>query len=177
MYPSIPIKEAIIIMVDTLNNDHTIKQRCKLTMNEIKELIELCLLKCYFLWNDNFYELKNSGPIGLSLMVVISESFCQCKEKQAIHDALSMKPPLDLKSFYRYVDDSHARFPDFDQSEKFLEILNKQSKEVQYTIEREDENKSLNFIGLQVVNNLQGKYDFSIHRKNAITNVQIKPHS
>ena len=63
MYPSIPIKEAIIIMVVTLNNDHTIKQRCKLTMNEIKELIELCLSKCYFLWNDNFYELKNSGPI------------------------------------------------------------------------------------------------------------------
>jgi hypothetical protein len=177
LYPSVPINEAILIMVDTLKSDHSIKQRCKLNINEIKELIELCLSKCYFLWNDTFYELINSGPIGLSLMVVISESFLQCKEKQAMHDALTMNPPLDLKSFYRYVDDSHARFPNFDQSDTFLEILNKQSDKVQYTIEREDENKALNFIGLHVVNNLQGKYNFNIHRKNTITNVQIKPQS
>ena len=177
LYPSVPVDEAIAIMVDTLRSDHSIKQRCKLTINEIKELIELCLSKCYFLWNDVFYELQNSGPIGLSLMVVVSESFLQCKEKQAMQDALTAIPPLDLKSFYRYVDDSHARFPDFEQSDTFLEILNKQSDKVKYTIEREDEQKSLNFIGLQIINNLQGKYNFNIHRKDAITNVQIKPHS
>ena len=177
LYPSVPVDEAIVIMVDTLRSDHSVKQRCKLTINEMKELIELCLSKCYFLWNDTFYEMKNSGPIGLSLMVVISESFLQCKEKQAMQDALTITPPLDLKSFYRYVDDSHARFPDFGQSDTFLEILNKQSDKVQYTIEREDENKSLNFIGLHVVNNLQGKYNFNIHRKDAITNIQIKPQS
>ena len=101
-------------------------------------------------------------------MFVVSGSFLQCKEKQAMQDALTMTPPLDLKSFYRYVDDSHARFPDFDQSDTFLEVLNKQSDKVQYTIEREDVNKSLNFIGLHVVNNLQEKYNFNIHRKDSI---------
>ena len=36
--------------------------------------------------------------------------------------------------------------------------------------------RKLNFLDVTIINTGAGKYEFKIHRKNAITNVQIKPH-
>ena len=44
-------------------------------------------------------------------------------------------------------------------------------------MEKEDQSRKLNFLDLTIINTGTGKYEFKIHRKNAITNVQIKPHS
>jgi len=44
-------------------------------------------------------------------------------------------------------------------------------------MELEDEHKQLGFLDVMSRNNLNGKYEFKIHRKDAITNVQTKPHS
>ena len=46
-------------------------------------------------------------------------------------------------------------------------ILNKQHK-IQYTIDKEDENKVLQFLDIKVINNGTGKYEFD-YRKDAIT--------
>ena len=42
-------------------------KRTKLRLKDIYQLAELCLNKCYFLWNGEVRILKNSGPIGLFL--------------------------------------------------------------------------------------------------------------
>ena len=39
------------------------------------QLIELCVSKCYFLYNDLIWRLYNSGLTGLSIMVVLSECY------------------------------------------------------------------------------------------------------
>ena len=48
---------------------------------------------------------------------------------------------------------------------------------IPYTIEYENEHKEQNFLDVTIKNNLNQSYDFAVHRKPAITNVQIKPHS
>ena len=63
LYPSVPLNGATSVIVDILNNDSELKQHTKLTISEIKMLIDLCLSKCYFLWNEEIFELKDSGPI------------------------------------------------------------------------------------------------------------------
>ena len=119
--------------------------------------------------------LENSGPIGLALMVVISEAFLQRLEDRAMHEALATNlAPLTYK---RHVDDNHARFETVHQSHSFLIILNKQNKAIKYTMEKEDQLHTLNFLDVTIINTGAGKYEFKIHRKNAITNVQIKQHS
>ena len=177
LYPKVPLKEAINVFLDLLSSDTELKSRTKLTIIEIKRLVELCLNRCYFLWNGSIYELQNSGPIGLSLMVVMAESFLQHIEAKAINTLRLIVPPVPLKSFKRYVDDSHARFNTHEHADIFLTVLNNQHPAIQYTIEREDPNKQINFLDVTVRNTGNGKYDFSIHRKPAITNVQIKPSS
>ena len=70
LYPSVPLKEATNVIVEMISKDVELTQKSKLKINEIKLLIELCLSRCYFLWNDEIHVLENSGPIGLSLMVI-----------------------------------------------------------------------------------------------------------
>ncbi|XP_065658414.1 uncharacterized protein LOC136082928 [Hydra vulgaris] len=175
--PSIPLKEATVILLKQLSNNLSYKNLTKLSIPEIKQLIELCLYQCYFHWNNKIHVMENSGPIGLSFMVVLAESFLQFHENYAIKMALTQNPALNLKSFLRYVDDSHARFPNIKQAKQFQDILNQQHPAIQYTIEVENEIITLNFLDITITNNTLGKYEYKVYRKEAITNIQIKPHS
>ena len=38
-------------------------------------------------------------------------------------------------------------------------------------------NKSLNFLDIRITNTINNKYEFIVHRKEAITNIHIKPTS
>ena len=177
LYPSIPVKEATEVLVDQLSKDTELKKLTKLTIKEIKSLIDLCLSRSYFVWNDEIHELQNSGPIGLSLMVVLAEGYLQFLEAKAFHEALHQQPPINPLTFRRYVDDSHSRFLELMKAKKFQIVLNKQDRRVQYTMEVENEEKSLDFMEIKTINSGKGKYEFKVHRKKAITNVQIKPTS
>ena len=143
-----------------------------MTIKEIKSLIDICLSRCYFIWNDEIHELENAGPIGLSIMVVMAEGYLQHLEAKAINEALQEQPPIHPKSFQRYVDDSHARFTDIGNAEQFKNVLNRQDQRIQYTMETEDKDKNLEFLDIRIMNSGNGKYEFDIHRKKAITNVQ-----
>ena len=108
-------------------------------------------------------------------MFVISEAFLQRLEDRALQEALATN--VAQLMYKRYVDDSHARLETVHQSHSFLNILNKHHKAIKYTMEKEDQWRKLKFLDVTIINTDAGKYEFKIHRKNAITNVQIKPHS
>jgi len=108
-------------------------------------------------------------------MVVVAEAYLQYHESNAIDCALHRS--VSPKSYVRYVDDGHSRFENVEKATVFRDILNEQDPDhLKYTIEIEDNTKKLNYLDLNIHNN-NGHYEFKIHRKNAITNVQIKPNS
>ena len=41
-------------------------------------------------------------------------------------------------------------------------------------MEKDDQSQKLNFLDVTIINTGAGKYEFNIHRKNAIRNVQLK---
>ncbi|XP_057316782.1 uncharacterized protein LOC130657802 [Hydractinia symbiolongicarpus] len=150
LYPSVPVKKAIDVIIEILAADDEIRVRTKLTLEDIRLLIELCLSKCYFIWEDKIYLLQNSGPIGLALMVVVAEAFLQYHERNAISVALQRNPPVAPKSFKRYVDDSHARFENLEEAKSFQNILDEQNDNIKYTMEIQDLTKSLQFLDLNI---------------------------
>ena len=176
MYPSVPIDEAVAIIAEILNKDiDHLQKRTKLTLTDIHKVIEFCLSTNYFIFDNRVRIFENSGPIGLALMVVISEAFLQRLKDRALQEALATNlAPFTYKG---YVDDSYAKFKAVHQSHSFLNILNEQNKGIKYIMEKEDHSRKLNFLDLTIINTGTGKYEFKIHRKNPITNVQIKPHS
>ena len=175
LYPLIPIDKAINVIIQLLSEDYEdLKTRTKLTLVVIQLLIELCVSECYFLWGNAIWNFLNSGPIGLSIMVVLSESYLQYLEKKAIELALTFD--IAPKTFRRYVDDSHARFGSRNNATEFLNVLNSQDPQIEYTIEYENDHKELNLLDVTIRNNLNQSYDFAVYRKPAIANVQIRPH-
>ena len=123
-------------------------KRTKLCLKDIYELADFCLSKCYFLWNNEIRILKNSGPIELSFMVALSESYVQNLEHKAIAEALTLN--LAPKTYRRYVDDTHARFTSKKQSRQFQNIRNKQGKQIQFTIEDENEEMCLKVLDIKI---------------------------
>ena len=64
------------------------------------------------------------------------------------------------------------------QATQFLDILNNQHPKILYTMELENSSKSLNFLDLTVINpGNNGKYEFKVYKKKAITNVQTRKNS
>ena len=110
-------------------------------------------------------------------MVVLAEGYLQFLESKAFDEALHQQPPVNPLTFRRYVDDSHSRFLELIKAEKFKDVLNKQDQRIQYTMEVENQEKSLDFLEIRTINSGKGKYEFDVFRKKAITNVQIKPTS
>ena len=143
------VEAELYIVTMMLKSDASLKQTTKLTVDDIKQLIELCLSKCYFLWNYKIYSLESSAPIGLALMVVMAEAFQQYYVKYAIEEASRQTPPVARKSFLyvpiRYVDDSHAWLPMTTRLQSKRSWTNK--KNIKYTIETKHE-KSLQFLDL-----------------------------
>ena len=98
LYQFLPIDKTITILIDTLNNDlDDLNTRTKLTLTDIHKLTELCLSKSYFLYENRIRLLDNTGPIGLSLMAVLSESYLQDLEHKAIAESLTLQ--IQLKTF------------------------------------------------------------------------------
>ena len=86
LHPSIQIDKAIDVIIQQLSEDYEdLKTRTKLTLVDIQQLIELCVNACYFLWDNVIWNLLNSGPIGLSIMVVLSQSYLQYLEKMLLN--------------------------------------------------------------------------------------------
>ena len=53
LYPSVLINNALDALIDQLNNDKDdLMKITKLCLKDIDESAELCLSKCYFLWNN-----------------------------------------------------------------------------------------------------------------------------
>ena len=108
-------------------------------------------------------------------MVVLSESYLQNLEKNAVE--LALRFGIAPKTCCRYVDDSHAWFGSRSNATKFLNVVNSQDLQIQYTIEYENEYKELNFLDVAIKNNSNQSYYFAVYCKRAITNAQIKSHS
>ena len=77
------------------------------------------------MWYDKLFGIDDTGPIDSFLMVVVAGGFLEIIEKDAIQNAVNSR--LMLKSYRRYVDDSHARFPNEEHADRFLDILNNQN--------------------------------------------------
>ena len=110
-------------------------------------------------------------------MVVLAESFLQTLEKNALTIARSLPNQCSPITHRRYVDDTHDRFHEKLKSQQFLAILNQQERRVQYTAEYENEEKELSYLDVATKNTCTGSYAFKVFRKDAITEVQVKPTS
>jgi hypothetical protein len=84
LFPSIPFKKCIKVMETLLKSDHSLSSRTPLTSDDLIDLINLCLSTSNFVYNSRHHTATDSGPIRLSLMVIIAEIWMDFSLKEAI---------------------------------------------------------------------------------------------
>ncbi|XP_072019690.1 uncharacterized protein [Amphiura filiformis] len=125
LFTNVPIDDASKIIGDILRDDDTLKNRTRMTSDEIVELRKLCLTSTYFKWQGKFYEQKEGQSVGSPLSPITSNIFMEHFETKAL-DTYLLKPV----AWFRFVDDTfvvwrHGK----DELVKFLSHLNNQHKQ------------------------------------------------
>jgi hypothetical protein len=117
---NVPIGENLDVIRSKLQDDNTLAERSILQVEDIMELLEVCLRTTYFQVDDKFFQQKNGMAMGSSLSPVVSNIFMEYYEKLAL-DTAQYKPSLWL----RYVDETFVVWPHgLDRLQDFLKHLN-----------------------------------------------------
>ena len=66
LFTSIPVKSAMRIIKDKLEQGKELKNRTSMSINNILELLEFCLCNTFFLFQGQFYEQTKGDSHGIS---------------------------------------------------------------------------------------------------------------
>lgn len=165
MFPNIPTRDCIPLIKNTL-------EKSRITPQEQEEYITLfkeCLEQNYFTFNNQYY-IQNTGlPMGSPLSPLLADIYMNEMEVNLLKSPHAKKHIL---FWFRYVDDILVGFQGTDrQMENFLEKINNINSKIQFTMEKEENNK-INFLDISIQRE-DGKLTFNIYRKPTFTDVMI----
>jgi hypothetical protein len=104
LFPSIPIKDCLDALTREFEKDSTLTDRTSLTPSDLHKLLELCLSSTNFVYDDHHHTTKDSGPIRLSLMVMIAQFLMTMTMDRAVEIACSCQIQIP-KNLVIYMDD------------------------------------------------------------------------
>ena len=189
LFPSVPINDATNHILTLLEEDPSLPLRTSLSPYDIIDLIDICLSSSDFVYNDRHHTTNDSGPIGLSLMVTVSQIWMVYTMEEAIKIARQRNCTIP-RNINIYMDDcwctviapprrtglrsgdDAVRNPTAD----FNDCLNAVHNRVQFTRE-EEEDKSIAFLDVYITRKEDGSLSTRIYRKPSNTNISIKPQS
>lgn len=129
-------------------------------------LVRHCLNSTYFLFQGTYYEQVSGAAMGLPISPIIADIFMEHLENRIINDA-----PLKPAQWFRYVDDtfvvcSHGR----ETFNDFLDYINSLHPSIHFTMEIENENRSLPFLDTLITRKADGSLGHQVYRKPTHTN-------
>ena len=118
MYPSINIKDGILVLQHILSNSNYDKSIQEL----IIEITEWVLIHNYMTFNDRIYLQINGTAMGTSLSVAFACLYVGYKETIALSQ-FKYRGLADPLIYRRLIDDTMAIFRDMDTANTYIEIL------------------------------------------------------
>ena len=180
---------AIQMSQQRLLSDPTLRLRTDLSPSEIADLLTLCLESTDFIFNDRHNTTKDSGPIGLSLMVMVSQLWMIHTMEAAIEMAIQKDIPYP-DNLEMNVDDSWGTITSrqylrpglrsnsnlTDPAQAFQDCLSSVHPRVKFTREEEIDGK-IAFLDVLINRHDDGSLSTQVYRKETNTNVIICPNS
>ena len=132
LYTSLPIERTVKIVRTKLEGDESLSESTPLSVDEVLKLLELCLKSTYFSFRKKFFHLKDGVAMGSPVSSIVANIFMEDFEERVMADAAQIRP----KVWNRFVDDVFSIIRR-NSVEQFLQHLNKQDKNIVFTVEVE----------------------------------------
>ncbi len=146
LFTNVPVEEALDIVKDRIEADHSIHDRTNLSITSLIDILNMCLKSTYFLYNNKFYQQSQGAAMGSPLSPIIANIFMESLEDNIALQTANIKPSIWLC----YVDDTFTLWPHNRQSlNMFLEHLNSLRPSIKFTMEV-DSNHQLPFLDVMV---------------------------
>ena len=150
-----------------MNNQDLLHQHTSLSIEEILELLTLCLNAAVFQWQDQIYQQVHGTPMGSPISVVLAELFMQKLEEDIFLNA-----PYQPIFWKRYLDDIITVLPR-DLIHVFLDYINSVNEHITFTVETET-NNFLPYLDLNLIRKEDGHLMFDVYRKPSNHNNYLK---
>ena len=166
LYTNIPVRETIDILTNLIyENDNSFRNMSKLNF---KKMLECITSNTFFIFNNIYYKQRDGLAMGSPLSATLANIFLCFHERKWIDECpLTFKPQF----YRRYMDDTFIIFDNANQANEFLRYMNERHPKINFTIERERDNK-LPFLDL-LIDKSDVDLDISIYRKQTYTDLGV----
>ena len=158
LFTSFPVKPAIQIVKQRLQQDNTLPQRTSMSTAQITSLLEFCLTNTYFLFQGKYYEQVQGAAMGSPISPLIANIFMEEFEVKAL-SSIPHPPSLWL----RFVDDTFV-INRAEHSQDLLHHINNQDPHIQFTVEPTQQG-SLPFLDTLVTIDPDNTFSTTVYRK------------
>ena len=137
LFTCVPTDLAVQVARRRLEKDQTLQERTDLVVDDIMDLLTLCLNAIFLQFRGMVYQQVLGTAMGSPASVVIANLMMEDVEERAI--TIFHPPP---RFWRRYVDDTFTALP-HDLVQQFLRHLNSIEQCIHFTVEEETEGKLL----------------------------------
>ena len=85
LFTSIPVDEAISTTRQHMEKDQSWQNRTKLTIDDVIEMLDICLSTTYFSYKGTFYKQKKGAAMGSPVSPIIANIFMENFENNALN--------------------------------------------------------------------------------------------
>ena len=167
LYTNVPLRETINIIVNKIfiNADSSF---IGLSKSCFTKLLEIATTNCFFLFNGQLYKQCDGLGMGLPQSPIFADIFLSFHEEMWLSNC-----PIEFKPIFyrRYVDDTFILFSDKSHAPKFLNYINRQHDNINFTMETERAN-SLSFLDV-LVSRQNNEFVTSVFRKSSFSGLGI----
>ena len=133
LFTSIPTNLTVQVARRELESDTSLPERTGLSVNDITDLLSLCLDATFLSFRGKVYQQVHGTAMGSPVSVVVANLVMEDIKERALS---TFHPPPQF--WKRYADDTCAALPP-DQIHPFLDHLNRIEPCVQFTVEEESD--------------------------------------
>ncbi|CAL8110124.1 unnamed protein product [Orchesella dallaii] len=164
LFTKVPIAETIEFIRKRLHENDKWKTRTKLSLDEVMELVTICLNTTYFRFRDKTYKQLKGTPMGSPLSPVIADLCMEWVEENVV----TGNP--HIKFWIRYVDDIFAIVHER-HIKSTCNSLNAFHPSIQFTLEQEPDTKpGIPFLDVFIYRKPDNSLGHKIYRKPTHTN-------
>ncbi|XP_072051687.1 uncharacterized protein [Amphiura filiformis] len=159
LFTSIPPDDVLKAVTNSLINDPNLSERTNLNVEQLSELVDICLNTAYFSYKGQYYKQIHGcvmgsplSPIGIDIRM---EEF-----EQYVLKNFPGKPP---RLWLRYVDDTFVVI-DQNEQDNFFKYINQVDSNIKFTQESSKDNR-LAFLDCLVQVNPDNTLSTTVYRK------------